>query len=83
MPTPRYERPDGVHATHVVAIGVNVWSDGTYTGTVSAWEPGGERMRHYPVLKGTVGGAVAPVGIEALQDAAQLVLDLWGAGELR
>lgn len=82
MPTRKYTRPDGAVGTHVVAIGITVWSDGTYTGTLSAWEPGGERMRHYPVLSGPVTGSVAPLGIEAIQHAAQLTLDLWGAGKL-
>lgn len=83
MPTRTYTRPDGVTATHVATISVTLWADGTWTGTLSAWEPGGERMRHYPGLKGEADGAVAPRALEALQGAAQLSLDLWGRGEVR
>lgn len=83
MPTRRYKRTDGAEATHVVAIGLTVWSDGTYTGSISSWEPGGERMRHYPVLKGSLDGSVVPLGIEAVIASGQQVLDLWGEGKLR
>lgn len=82
MATRKYTRPDGAVGTHVVAIGLTCWSDGTYTGTLSAWEPGGERMRHYPILGGTLDGAVAPPGIEALAHAGQLALDLWMEGRV-
>lgn len=83
MPTRKYRSPERGEATHIVAVGLTVWENGTYTGSLSAWEPGGERMRHYPVLSGPVTGLVAPLTIEALQHAAQLTLDLWGEGALR
>lgn len=83
MPTRTYTRPDGATGTHVLSLSITVWSDGTFTGAVSAWEPGGERMRHYRLPGGVTDGTVAPRGLEALQQGAQLALDLWGEGALR
>lgn len=83
MPTRRYTRPDGATATHVATIAVTLWDDGTWSGVLSSWEPGGERMRHYPGLKGEAEGSVAPRALEALQGAVQLSLDLWADGKVR
>lgn len=83
MPTRRYTDPEGRTGTHIVSVSVVVWDDGTYTGTASAWEPGGERMRHYSLARNTCMSGVVPPGLEALAAAAQQAIELWEQGLLR